>query len=465
MAYEDVHHQWDRGYREMLEEAILAGDCGPTQAEIVDYPKSDISVRPIARFSARDRIIYDALVFGIAGDVDRQIHRSVHSYRWHHSEGVPIFWFGPWKRMRRLALKTLRADSNLRMASVDVSAFYEHIDVDILADDLACMTGSAEITLSLQGFLKRFQNVNHAWGLPQGPDSSGILANLYLSPIDGFLDRNKLRFLRYSDDMMIFHRDWTVLRDVVVEVNSLLRSRRLAISSHKTRIRDPEGAIRHVHDVRRASLQHSVDIGLPEANHSVRKYFDEITKSSVIDGGSVRFTINRLAKLRDDYAVGWCLDNLVFLLHSVKEVFSYLGAAKSRSLEIQRHLVRFMESSESSSYPFIEQRILRYFLSLHIKSERMKEAAWKILEDRNREDFSREFASRYIGKYASVVDAQLLRHRFEEEPAITMRRALLCAMYESGNLSSRYISEVEASFPQLEWVCAFLRSDPLVPAP
>lgn len=465
LAYEDIHHLWDRGYREMLEQAIREDNCGPTHTEIVDYPKSEISVRPLARFSARDRIIYDALVFRLAGEIDRQIHRAVHSYRWDHSKGIPIFWFWPWKRMRRLALKTLRADAKLRMASVDVSSFYEHIDVEILGDDLTCMAGHHEPTKRLQDFLKRFQSINHAWGLPQGPDTSGILANLYLSPVDGFLARNKFRFLRYSDDMMIFHHDWTTLRDVVVEVNSLLRSRRLSIASNKTLIREPEDALTHVHDVRRASIQHMVDVGAPEAAIDVRAYFDEIAKSGKVDGGNIRFAVNRLAKLRDDHAVSWCLENLAFLPHAIKEVFAYLSAAKSRSSEIQRHLTRFMERTDSRSYPFIEQRIIRYFLSLDVKSERLKESAWKILEDRNREDFSREFASRYIGKAASVTEAQLLRHRFEEEPSITMRRALIASLYESGYLSSRYLNEVETSLPQLTWVCTFLRSGPLIPSP
>ncbi|MFC5170015.1 RNA-directed DNA polymerase [Streptomyces mutomycini] len=465
MAYEDIHHQWDRGYREMLEKAIFAGDCRPTHTEIIDYPKNAISVRPLTRFSARDRIIYDALVFQIAPSIDRQIHASVHSYRWHHSRGVPVFWFGPWKRMRRLALRTLRSDNQLRMASVDVSSFYEHIDVDILSDDLQCMTRDPALTENLQNFLTRFQAVNHSWGLPQGPDSSGILANLYLAPVDGFLARNNFKFLRYSDDMMIFDRDWTVLRDVVLEINSLLRSRRLSIASHKTVIRDPEDAVRLVHDIRRASIQHSVEVGLPEAVADVREYFDEVVKSEGAHGGNLRFAINRLAKLRDGYAVNWCLENLTYLPHVSKEVFAYLKAAKSHHVAVQRHLTNFMERGDSRSYPFIEQRILRHFLVMKIQSERIKEAAWGILEDRNREDFSREFASRYIGRNASLREAQLLRHRFQEERSVSMRRALLVSLYESGNLSVRYLNEVESSFPDLIWVCRFLRTDPLIPLP
>ncbi|MFD5524976.1 MULTISPECIES: RNA-directed DNA polymerase [Streptomyces] len=465
MAYGDIYHQWDRGYRGMLENAILAGDCSPTHTEIVDYPKSAISVRPLARFSARDRIIYDALVFQIAPSIDKTIHPSVHSYRWNHKRELPIFWFGPWKRMRRLALSTLRRDQTLRMASVDVSSFYEHIDVDILGDDLQCMTRDPAATQNLQNFLTRFQGINHSWGLPQGPVASGILANLYLAPIDGFLARNKFRFLRYSDDMMIFDSDWTNLRDVVVEVNSILRSRRLAIASHKTAIRDPEDAVELVHDIRRASIQYSVDVGLPGAQADVRALFDEVTKSEGPQSGSLRFAINRLAKLRDDYAVAWCLENLIFVPHMAKEIFGYLGAVRTSQSTIQRQLALFMGRNDSKSYPFIEQRILRYFLAMRIKSEKLKDFAWEILEDKNREDFSREFAGRYIGRNASVREAQLLRHQFQEEPGLGMRRALLASLYESGNLSTRYLNEVEASFPDLIWVCRFLRSDPLIPLP
>ncbi|MEU7239024.1 RNA-directed DNA polymerase [Streptomyces sparsogenes] len=462
-AYADIEHQWERGYRKTLEAAISDGDCTPTHTEIVDYPKNAITFRPLARFSARDRLMYDALIFSVAGSIDRHVRKSVYSYRWDHRKRRPIFWFQPWRRMQATARRSLQADRSLRMATLDVSSFYEHIDVDILADDLACLSRSSDASKNLNRFLVSFQRINHAWGLPQGSDASGILANLYLCPVDEYLAKNEIRYLRYSDDIMIFRQDWTELRDFLGEINRILRARRLSISTQKTGIWEPEEALHRIHDVRKASLSAACDMGIPGTHVEVRQYFDEIVKEESSDTRSLRFVINRLGKLEDDYAVSWCLGNLPFIAHVAKEVFSYLSLFRGRVNEVQKRLVDFMRSGGSESYPYLEQRILRYFLVMNLRDYRMKETAWGILEDRNREDFPREFASRYLGRSASVAEAQLLRHKFEEEPSVTMRRALLMALYESSNLSSRYLNDVEEYLPQLKWVCKFLRSGPRIP--
>ncbi|MEU6825104.1 RNA-directed DNA polymerase [Streptomyces atriruber] len=462
-GYADITDQWDKGYREMLEAAILDGDCIPRHTEIVDYPKNSITFRPIARFSARDRLIYDALIFSVSANIDRQIRKPVYSYRWNHRDGRPKFWFKPWKRMQVEARKALESDKMLRMATLDVASFYEHVDVDILADDLGCLSRRADGSKNLNKFLVSFQRINHAWGLPQGSDASGILANLYLAPVDEYLFKSGFKYLRYSDDVMIFHRDWTELRDILSEINRILRARRLSMSAQKTKILDPEDAFRRIHDVRKASLSAACDIGIPGTYLDVRQYFDEIIKEESADTRSLRFVINRMGKLGDDYAVSWCLDHLPFIAHVAKEVFTYLRIFTSRVEEIQRKLVEFMRSGASESYPYLEQRILRYFLTMGLSDARLKESAWIILEDRNREDFPREFASRYLGRSASVSEAQLLRHKFEEEPSVTMRRALLMSLYESKNLSSRYLRDVEEYFPQLKWVCRFLQDEPLIP--
>ncbi|MFF5935994.1 RNA-directed DNA polymerase [Streptomyces sp. NPDC012508] len=462
-GYADIEDQWNKGYREMLQVAILDGDCTPRHTEIVDYPKNAITFRPLARFSARDRLIYDALVYSVGASIDAQIQRPVYSYRWNHKAGKPRFWFGPWKRMQTEARRTLGSDKRLRMATLDVSSFYEHIDVEILADDLACVSRRGGASKNLNRFLTSFQRINHAWGLPQGSDASGVLANLYLAPVDEHLSKNKFQFLRYSDDIMIFHRDWTELRDVLSEINKIFRARRLSMSAQKTGILEPEDAFKRIHDARKASLSAACDIGIPGTFVEVRQYFDEIIKGEMLDTRSLRFVINRLAKLEDDYAVSWCLDNLPFMAHVAKEVFSYLRIFTDRVDEIQRKLVNFMRSGASESYPYLEQRILRYFLTMGLQDDRLKESAWQILEDRNREDFPREFASRYLGRAASVSEAQLLRHKFEEEPSVTMRRALLMSLYESKHLSQRYLRDVEEYLPQLKWVCRFLSTGPRIP--
>ncbi|MFI2378987.1 reverse transcriptase domain-containing protein [Streptomyces sp. NPDC018964] len=461
--YADVQDQWHKGYREALERSILEGDYGPRHTEIVDYPKNAISVRPLARFSARDRLIYDSLVFDLAEEVDRHRHQSVYSYRWNHKTGALIFWSYSWKLMRRNALRTLKRNHRFHMATLDVSSFYEHIDVELLSEDLGIMVSNELAVSRVSVFLRKFQNINHAWGLPQGSDASGILANAYLASVDQFLSRNRIPFFRYSDDISVFDESWNSLRDVLVDVNKIFRARKLSMAGHKTGIVDYDTAYDRLKNARESSIDHAVFVGDPEVVHEIRDYFDEICEEPEIDIRRLKYALNKLRRQGDDYAVSWCLNNLRYIAHVSKEIFAYFAVCGHRLPEIRRKLTDFMHSSASPSYPYIEQRILRYFIRMNEESEYMKEAAWNILYDRNREEFPREFAARYLGRCASVAESQLLRHEFEREPSEAMRRALLLALYESAYLSERYRRDVHHSFPGLKWLCAYLEQNPKVP--
>jgi len=462
-VYDDVREQWDKGYCEALQNAIRDGNFGPRHTEIVDYPKNDIAVRPLTRFSAPDRLIYDALVFEISSDLDTSRNPSVYSYRWNHRARRPIFWKTSWTRMRREAKATLLSNWNFKVASLDVSSFYEHIDVGLLSDDLSMVVHDEIAVKRIATFLKKFQTINHAWGLPQGSDASGILANAYLAPVDEFLRRNNFPFFRYSDDIMILDEGWNTLRDVIIEVNRIFRSKRLSMSAHKTGILEFPEVIQDFLSAQKASIDQAVQHGDPEADRDVRSFFDQVIDSDRVGATDLKFALNKLRAVGDDYAVGWCLKNLRYVAYASREIFAYFAECGYRQSTIRRGLEDFMQSQESISYPYIEQRVLRYFVHLGIESEKMKSSAWRIMEDRNREEFPREFAVRYLGGVASASEAQLLRHKFESEASLAMRRALLISLYESGKLSERYLRDIWYSLPELRWTCNYLAGNPKIP--
>ncbi|MEU0184177.1 RNA-directed DNA polymerase [Streptomyces sp. NPDC006207] len=462
-VYDDVLSQWDKGYRKELEESIRDGNFGPRHTEIIDYPKNDIAVRPLARFSAPDRLVYDAMVFEIAPELDNFRSPSVYSYRWNHRAGRPVFWRTSWTQMRRRAQAKLLTNWKFRVASLDVSSFYEHIDVGVLSDDLSMVSNNELAVTRIGTFLKKFQTINHAWGLPQGSDASGILANVYLAPVDEFLQRNGFPFFRYSDDVTIFDEEWNSLRDVLIEVNKLLRSKRLSMSGHKTGIHEFWEALQDLLSAEKASIDQAVRSGDPEAERDVRTFFDDLIEADKISASDLKFAINRFRNMGDDYAVDWCLGNLRFVAYASREIFAYFAECGHSQPRIQRRLEEFLQSAESASYPYIEQRVLRYFVRLGIESEEVKGAAWDIMEDKNREEFPREFAVRYLGGFSSASEAQLLRHKFESEASIPMRRALLMALYESGKLSARYLGDVQYSLPELRWTCSYLGENPKIP--
>ncbi|MFB7777342.1 RNA-directed DNA polymerase [Streptomyces bauhiniae] len=462
IAHADLHHRWPV-IRDEIDEEVQRGNCGPLNTEIIEYPKGAIDVRPLSRFSVRDHIVYDALVYRLAPAVDRNISKSVYSYRWLPKTSQMGFPITAWLRMRMRSVGLVHRDASLRIASTDVSSFYEHVDIEKLIDDLHAVTPDIWTLTRLGRFLVNFQEINHAWGLPQGSDASGILANLYLSPVDEYLKKNNLRFVRYSDDMMIFHPEWNALRDALAGINRILRSRRLSASSSKTRIWEPKEAREFLDDTYKTALSYDISISAPGSKEELRRYFGDVVNQDPLNMRDLKFSLNRFRQAGDDYAVPWCLENLRFVANLAREIFNYFESQNAWSLRIAKSLCEFMEQNESRSYPYLEQRILRYFIKAGIYDEVMMERAWSILQDRNRVKFPREFAARYIGNHARLAESQLLLHRFEEEPETDMRRALLVALYDANYCSPRLLRKVEGAFRDLRWICAYLLDSPKLP--
>jgi hypothetical protein len=172
----------------------------PAYAEVIDLPKDELCVRPLTRFALEDRLVYESCLLAIAPIVDAVIPKEVCSYRWSKFKGRLHSPKGRWVLMQGRARKIHKKAPESLLLRTDISAFYEYIDWSKLHDQLRQLSPPAWALDLLDVFLTEFNNSSHAWGLPQGPDASGVLANLYLLPLDKLLLSNKLQHLRYPDD-------------------------------------------------------------------------------------------------------------------------------------------------------------------------------------------------------------------------------------------------------------------------
>lgn len=230
IRYADIASQWDTFKHHVL--AFIENEkCYPTSVEIVDLPKDRLAVRPLARFEIAHRLHYEALVVSLAPTMQRALSRSVYSSRWWNRKNRFLSPTRSWINMQRATRRYHEKNPELLLANTDVSAFYEHIDIDTLIDDLRRLKVPVTQLDSLQNFLKSFNQLSSAWGLPQGSDMSGLLSNLYLSTFDAEIRRGGFRHFRYSDDTYIFGRDWDALRGVLVRANKTLRHRHLNLNA------------------------------------------------------------------------------------------------------------------------------------------------------------------------------------------------------------------------------------------
>ncbi|MET8339776.1 RNA-directed DNA polymerase [Streptosporangium canum] len=462
IAHEDISFNW-ASYKGKLARSIMDGDCSPSQVEVVDLPKDRLTVRPLARLDVEHRLVYDAAVFAAANAIQSATPRSVYSYRWWTQRQRLLGPSSMWLKMQRAGKFIHEKNPQLLAIRTDISAYYEHIDIELLLDDLAALDIPKWSLQTLRSFLHSFNGLSHAWGIPQGSDASGLLANLYLVPLDALLARLGYRHLRYSDDVYIFGESWISLREVLLNANRLLRYRHLNIAGSKTKIISGTDIKDHFEDREKDAINYGVDTGAEWAPGELRKFFDRISfgrtdQDDPISPRDLRFSLTQLRRLGDPYAVEWLLENLGEIPHVAREALIYLSGFHSRSLS--KAVVDLLVDSKTTIYPYAEQHLLIYMIRNGVRNKRAISAAWDLLLNKNKDSFVREFAARYLGLNAPAGEASALRQEFQGETNKRVRRAMLLACYEARQCPDPWLTVISKSDPAIRMTADYLRNHP-----
>jgi hypothetical protein len=464
IQYADIASQWDT-FRYRVLASIEGEKCYPTSVEIVDLPKDRLAVRPLARFEIAHRLHYEALVVSLAPTIQRALSRSVYSSRWWGSKNRFLSPKRLWINWQRAARRYHERNPELLLANTDVSAFFEHVDIDILIDDLRRLKVPVTQLDSLQNFLKSFNQLSSAWGLPQGSDMSGLLSNLYLSTFDAEIQRGKFQHFRYSDDTYIFGRDWDALRGVLVRANKTLRHRHLNMNASKTDVYPSEEVLSLLEDKEKDAIKYGVRVSADWAPDRLHELFDRATADSP-NVRDIKFCMTDLATLKDDYAVPWLLANLTQVPHIAREVLVYLDFFVASQPRIRQSVCDVLLSEEVRQYPSAQQHILAFMIHNDARTRGVNDEVWRILLDRNGETFVREMAARYLGLFGPPGEVGQLKQQYQLEADHRMRRALLVACYESNQCSNAWLERILTSDDPLHLTAKYLQENPFcIPRP
>ncbi|MGW4078010.1 reverse transcriptase domain-containing protein [Streptomyces asiaticus] len=460
--FSDIKEQWDR-YRDRMVKHISNPHVAPAKVEIVEHPKNPISVRPLARFDIKDRLTYETLALEASHTVDRLIPANVFSYRLKRNQ---IHSVGDWLAMRKRARELLLSNPTLMMARTDISAFYENIDIKILTLDLFQAGVDVSLVGQIRSFLEGFQHQSEAWGLPQGSSASGVLSNIYLLPFDEYIRQSDIKHVRYSDDTYLFGSDWESLRSALADANQALRARRLTPSANKTEILNRDQSIKYLDDHNRNLIAYLHSLGKPQAKELLSRLFRDATARTPPYERDVKFSLTRFRQSQDATAVYWALGNLKELHHISDQVLRYIEALPGYRAQLISTLEAVVSDYSLLHYPFLERNILHCALRQDVRSKVLKDNAWSILRDRNRPNYPREFAARYIGRNSDVADGPLLKMQYESEPSEAIRRALLIAMHECGYVPGSLLQDLEKNpDSELNWTARYLLNVSDMPLP
>lgn len=453
--------------RERLLRDLDKGQYTSAGVEIIDLPKDRLAVRPLVRLQPLDQLLYEALIFALQPELDRRLPNAVYSYRWDRRRGRMLSGVKQWVRLQDLGRAHHRRSPGLYLAKTDISSFYEHVDVRILKAQLLQILGPRREIKLLVTFLRDFAERNQVAGLPQGSDASGVLANVYLLPVDLHLRDRKCTFLRYSDDIWLFGPDWDSLRGELIGVTRVLRGIRLHLANAKTSIVSGADVMQEFEQAEKNAISYGLQVRAPGAIKEVRELFDRaVQESEAVLARDVRFTLPRLGKAQDPHAVPWLLRHLSAVPHLAKEVNSYLSRFTTSDPRIWKTALRVLRRGDLIHYPYAEMHLIRLLLPQPIASKgRGTALMWQLLRDRNRQDFVREYAARYVGLHSRPGDVDHLKALLKSETDPRLRRVLLIAVYEAGGASRKWLRHPTRNTPELRDTARYLLTSPQIPRP
>ena len=185
---------------------------GPARADVLLADKGWRGTRPLDVLALQDRVLYRAVVDLIKMSLPE-----------HLSSRPPMAEF------RRAPLG---AEGATHISKTDVTAYYQYIDHELLADELIAQTGEEPAVDALMGLLRAL--MGRGMGIPQIHPVSDVLGDTYLDPVRRSLLREGLAVWRYADDFRIASASLGEARRALETCAAAVRERGLVLNERKT---------------------------------------------------------------------------------------------------------------------------------------------------------------------------------------------------------------------------------------
>jgi Reverse transcriptase (RNA-dependent DNA polymerase) len=352
-------------------------------------PKGRYAFRVITQLDPLDFILYAALIYEIAPDLERvripKEHNTVFSYRIAPLSDGQLFdlqiGYGQFLAQTQTRLSHTHVS---HVALADIADFYHRIYHHRLEGNLSAATGQANHLSALKRLLSQW-NTTETFGIPVGNAPSRILAEIVLSDVDDALLAHKFNFIRYNDDYRFFCKSADEgYRILAILADTLFKNHGLTLAPQKTVVLTREDFERKhftsPEDREVTSLNEKFEFIISELGlahpYEYIEYDDlndeqkalvdslnltelldeEIRKADAIDFSVVKFVLRRITQLGDDSLVDEVLRNLDKLYPVFPDVVQYFSNLRdlkpSRYHEIGQRVLKLLKSSVISELEY-----------------------------------------------------------------------------------------------------------------
>lgn len=329
-------------------------------------PKSPIFQRNATDLVLADRIAYHAAVASVAERIDQRTHDSVFSARTGAGNELIEKGAQAWVRWNH-HINTKLADSWWEgwLGVTDVTAYFDCILHSELLRDLQDIGMDPKLLAAIREMLRTWSSTPNI-GIPQGPDASRLLANLYFHAIDDVMTTiPDIYYSRYMDDIRIVSQTRHAAINALQRLDDECRRRNLHLSTKKTKLYPGSDVDEVLGDPELDAVQYFLE--LPVTPEAKRKRLNKLFKQAVADAEEqinarhARFGITRLRSLRERGSVRTVLSRLEYLAPLGSQVTAYL-LPWFRTKKVREGLTEFLENAERNASEYFSAWLLAGYL-------------------------------------------------------------------------------------------------------
>jgi group II intron reverse transcriptase/maturase len=214
---------------EKIRRKLLDGDYQPSPVRRVEIEKPGGGVRMLGIPTVLDRFIQQLLLQVMTPIYEPKFSGSSWGFRPGRSAHDAI----------RAAQGYVREGKDW-VVDIDIEKFFDHVNHDILMTRLGQTIRDKRVLKLIGRYLRSGVMINGVVieteeGTPQGGPLSPLLANIYLAPLDGELERRGHSFSRYADDCNIYVGSEPAAKRVMVTITEWITQKlRLKVNAQKS---------------------------------------------------------------------------------------------------------------------------------------------------------------------------------------------------------------------------------------
>lgn len=447
--------------------ALRLQEQRPEPAIEVLIAKTPFFTRAATLLNLEDRIAYQAAVGSIAPKVEAALPAQVYSAR---LSTDPKYFLQRGQSAWAHWIKAVRAEvagGKQWMVKTDLTAYFDHIPHRLLLDEVSALNPDPQVVAVLRNMLRAWSSVPDI-GIPQGPNASRLLGNLYLLPVDRAMLDAGYTYYRYMDDIRVIAADKSDVVDAMRLLEQECRRRGLILSPAKTKLLQGPQALRDGQHPDRDEAQYWFDL---KTMQNERKALRKILVGSLladghIDVSALRFSLWRLARLREATVLRRLLPRMEDLAPVASVLASYLRFFVMRE-SVVVGLSEFLEDKKRSHSSYLATWLFAAMLERPgpaLLPARWVRAAEMRLKDRNQPSYLRAVAAIVFARGRRPVSLQWIKSEIAREYDPVLLRGYAVALHAAGALDKSTERVLIAKSPALSDTVKYLSGRVTLPS-